>query len=296
MEFHGVDQDGLADLVVMIPYEKLKILRQNGEGGFEEIDIAPPGGSADQPWMARVDVDGDGLEELLLAQRNFLRAVVLRRDGEGENGWGFHVKDQINGAGSNSRIVAAAGLKQPDAGHLTLFLLDAERKSLTVCERDDSGVWQVVRNILLPVSEFSEMRGVGLGSSAHNSIVFLGLNAAAWMSLEGETWRFVEIDGYETPIEDGRLMDVVSGDLNRSGRKDLVFLETARHYVDLVAFEPDGSLSPAARWQVFEERSFRGRTGDQMEPREALVADVTGDGLNDLLVLVHDRILLYPQE
>jgi hypothetical protein len=33
-----------------------------------------------------------------------------------------------------------------------------------------------------------------------------------------------------------------------------------------------------------------------MEPREALVADVTGDGLNDLLVLVHDRILLYPQE
>ena len=32
------------------------------------------------------------------------------------------------------------------------------------------------------------------------------------------------------------------------------------------------------------------------EPREALVADVTGDKKNDLIVLVHDRILVYPQE
>jgi hypothetical protein len=33
-----------------------------------------------------------------------------------------------------------------------------------------------------------------------------------------------------------------------------------------------------------------------MEPREALVADVTGDHKNDLIILVHDRILVYPQE
>jgi hypothetical protein len=32
------------------------------------------------------------------------------------------------------------------------------------------------------------------------------------------------------------------------------------------------------------------------EPREALVSDVTGDGKNDLVVVVHDRILVYPQE
>jgi hypothetical protein len=32
------------------------------------------------------------------------------------------------------------------------------------------------------------------------------------------------------------------------------------------------------------------------EPREALVADVTGDGKNDLVVLVHNRILVYPRE
>jgi len=53
---------------------------------------------------------------------------------------------------------------------------------------------------------------------------------------------------------------------------------------------------PANRWQVFEERAFRGRRADFAEPREAVVADVTGDGKNDLIILVHDRILVYPQE
>jgi hypothetical protein len=122
------------------------------------------------------------------------------------------------------------------------------------------------------------------------------LNAVGWSALDGETWEFTELDGYETPIKDGRLHDVVSGDLNQDGRKDLVFLETAKNYLDLVIFSKAGKLEPANRWQVFEERSFRGRRGDQSEPREAMIIDVTGDKKNDLVVLVHDRVLVYPQE
>ena len=47
---------------------------------------------------------------------------------------------------------------------------------------------------------------------------------------------------------------------------------------------------------MFEQHTFRGRTDALPEPREALVADVTGDKKNDLIVVVHDRILVYPQE
>ena len=61
-------------------------------------------------------------------------------------------------------------------------------------------------------------------------------------------------------------------------------------------FDANHKLVPANRWQVFEERTFRGRRSDFPEPREAVVADVTGDGKNDLIILVHDRILVYPQE
>ena len=301
LAIHDINQDGLADLVVLIPYEKIKVLLQVENKDFEEVDIAPPGGTVDQPWLASADVDGDGKPELLLAQRNFLRAVVLKQepsaqDSTNRSGWMFSVKDQINGAGSNSRLVGAAALPNGTNAVNSLFLLDAERKVLTLCERDNAGAWQVIRNVPLPLTDFASLQPIALGGPRLNSVAFLGNNAAAWMPLDGKVWEFTELDGYETPIKDGHLNDVVSGDLDNDGRKDLVFLETARNYLDLVAFDSNRKLVPANRWQVFEERTFRSRRSDLPEPREALVVDVTGDGKKDLVVLVHDRILVYPQE
>ncbi len=301
LAFQDVDQDGLADLVVLIPYEKIKILRQVAGKDFEEVDVSPPGGPMEQPWLSTADVDGDGRPELLLPQRNFLRAVVLQADAALQNstnkgGWTFKVKEQINGAASDSRLVGAAAVPNGTNTVSSLFLLDAERKALTLCERDSAGVWQVVRNIDLPVSDFTSLQAVALGSPSPNTVAFLGLNTVAWLPLGGQSWELTELDGYETPIKNAYLNDVVSGDLNNDGRKDLVFLETGKNYLDLVIFSADHKLVPANRWQVFEERTFRGRRNDIPEPREAAVADVTGDKKNDLIVLVHDRILVYPQE
>jgi hypothetical protein len=301
MAFHDVDQDGLADLVVLVPYEKVKVLRQVAGKDFEEIDIAPPGGSLEQPWLTTADVDGDGKPELLLPQKNFLRAVVLKSDSALQNstnraGWTFKVKDQINGAASNSRIIAATAVPNGTNPVASLFLLDAERKMLTLSERDTNGVWQVVRNLELPVSEFQNLQTIALGGKTPNTVALLGANSAAWQSLSGPIWELKELDGYETPIKDGHLNDVVSGDLNNDGCKDLVFLETAKNYLDLVLFDAHHKLVPANRWQVFEERSFHSRRSDLPEPREAAVADVTGDHKNDLIVIVHDRILVYTQE
>jgi hypothetical protein len=298
---HDANQDGLPDLVILTPYEKIKVLLQeSGKPDFSEQDVFPPGGNSEQPWLSVADVDGDGKPELLLAQKNFLRAVVLKADADGGPGrkpsWSFVVKEQINGASSNSRIVGAAPLRNGTNAVPSLFLLDAERKALTLCERDSGGVWQVERNVALPVSDFSELRGIGLGSKEPNSLAFIGVNSVGTIALEGDVWQFNELDSYETPIRDARLNDLAVGDLNNDGRKELIFLESARNYIDLVAFDAPHSLVPLNRWPVFEERTFRTRRNDVMEPREALVADFTGDGKNDLVVLVHDRVLLYPQE
>jgi hypothetical protein len=298
ISIHDADQDGLPDLVVLVPYEKIKLLLQVKEKEFDEHDVSPPGGTTEQPWLSSLDIDGDGKPELLLAQKNFLRAVVLQRSdgGDSRGRWQFQVKEQINGAASNSRIVAAAGLPQGTNTIAALFLLDAERKVLTLSERDPSGSWQIKRNVPLPVTEFSALHALALGASKPNAVGFSGVNAAAWMLLSGEVWELSELDGYETPINEGYLNDVISGDLNQDGRKDLVFMETAKSYLDIVSFEAPHRLEAANRWQVFEERTFRSRRNDFPEPREALILDLTGDGKNDLAVVVHDRILVYPQE
>jgi hypothetical protein len=177
-----------------------------------------------------------------------------------------------------------------------IFLLDAEHKQLTLCERDATGVWNVTRNVELPVSDFSGLQTVALGNTNTPNIAFLGQNAVAWLPLAGETWQLEALDGYNTPVKDGNLNDVTTGDLNNDGRKELVFLEVAKNYLDIVSFNSHHKLVPATRWQVFEQHTFRGSTDVLPEPREALVTDVTGDGKNDLIVVVHDRLLVYPHE
>jgi hypothetical protein len=301
MSFEDADQDGMADLVILTPYEKIKVMRQSQDLAFDEIDLAPPGGLIEQPWLSRADVDADGKAELLVTQRNFLRAVILEQDAAVRSatnraGWTLRVKEQVNGAGSNSRITGAAALQRGSTNSPLLFLLDAERKALTLCERSADGVWKIVRNILLPVSDFHALQPVSLGGTNRNAIALLGLNVAGLLPLFGDVWTLSEIDSYETPIRQGHLRDMVAGDLDSDGKKDIVFLETARNYVDVVAVNADGKLEPSNRWPVFEERTFRARRGDISEPREAVVHDFTGDGKPDLAIIVHDRVILYSQE
>ena len=47
-----------------------------------------------------------------------------------------------------------------------------------------------------------------------------------------------------------------------------MFLETAKNHLDIVIFDRDSKTVPMTRWQVFEERTFRGqRGGGGNEPR-----------------------------
>ena len=48
---------------------------------------------------------------------------------------------------------------------------------------------------------------------------------------------------------------------------------------------------------MFEEkRLVSAETERGTEPREGIVVDVTSDGRSDLIVLCHDRLILYPQD
>ncbi len=194
--FQDVNQDGLMDIVVLIPYEKAKILLQKTSGDFDEVDVDPPGGALEQPWLASADVDGDGKPELLLPQKNFVRAVVLERGDKIQGStnapaWAFRVKDQINGAASDSRIVGAAVLQNGKNSTSSIFLFDAEHKQLTLCERDTTGVWQVVHNVELPVTDSAVCSPSPLAARTSRAWPF-----SARTQLPGRRWeRVMGFDG-----------------------------------------------------------------------------------------------------
>jgi hypothetical protein len=153
-----------------------------------------------------------------------------------------------------------------------------------------------VRTVALPLGEFSQLQPLALGGTQANSIALTGGNAAAWLAFQGIRWEITSLAGYETNLKRAHLTDVTTGDLDGDGNRDLVFLDMVKNYIDIVTYSPPSQLTSALRWPVFETRSYRNQRSAPAEPREALVADFTGDGTNDLAVLVNDRILLYPQE
>ena len=70
---------------------------------------------------------GVGKAELLLPQKNFVRAVVLEPAPKisgvtNKPGWTFRVKDQINGAASNSRRVGTVPLRRDLPFLLCVFI------------------------------------------------------------------------------------------------------------------------------------------------------------------------------
>src|SRR5690606_22101847 len=106
-----------------------------------------------------------------------------------------------------------------------------------------------------------------------------------------------QIASYETDLRRGRLFDVAADDLNGDGKLDLLLLEPVEHHLEIVHVGDDHRLERATRWPVFEEKTFsrRSLTGG-LEPREMAIGDVNSDGLNDIVLLAHNRVLIYLQD
>ncbi len=291
MFFHDIDQDGFNDLVFLTPYEKIQVIRYAENSNHEEIDLFPPGGAVSKPIYGIADLNGDSKPELLLPQKNFVRAVVLEQK-KGTKSWNFRVSDQINGSKRNSQVGAIAFRKAKKESKL--YLLDEGNQSLSICGLGKDDVWKVEQDVELPVADFHSLESIQVGND-QNTLGFLGLNTVAWMT-SGETgWEIDKSSSYETAVENGRLIDSISGDLNNDGRTDVIFLEGLRNHIEIAVYWAN-RLESVVRWRVFEQQTFRGARTRNPEPREAVIEDFTGDGRNDLAILVHDRVLLYPQE
>ena len=152
-------------------------------------------------------------------QRNFLRAVVLVSDGQEKPTWSFNVRDQINGATSSSRILGPPSCRSR-AGGLPCCISSMGTARRSPWRGGTPMAWrQAAHHGASGDRVFPAWYRWRWADARPTPSGFIGNNAVAWKQFSGDVWDMTELDGYETPVRDGWLHDVTSGDLDSDGRK-----------------------------------------------------------------------------
>lgn len=233
---------------------------------------------------------------LLVAQDKFVRNM---RFDESTRGW--QVADQYNAAEAVAKTVGAATINLDGQPGNEIVLVDVGVQKLKVLRLEDK-VYRPWQEVELGRFPYKSTHVADLNGDHQDDLLLFGQGKFAVLYSGRADPTMKELASYETKREKAFFADVVGGDLNGDAQPDLAAIDTRTHHVEVLNFLPTtaeqpASLRAALAFQVFEEKSFtRDEEGGDFEPREALIVDVTNDGRLDLVLLVHDRVLIYPQD
>jgi hypothetical protein len=229
-----------------------------------------------------------GTPAFLCTQEGFARNLRL------EAGGAWTVVDQYNAATGGAKVRGVLAIDLVGDSQLELAVYDRASQSI-IFLREDAGLYRAWQR--LKVGNF-DLRGLvasDFNNDGHPDILLYDGEKMAIVYTKTKDIALKVVASYETDNKEGQLFDMVSGDLNADGKPDVLLLDPMDHNLEIVTMTAPGKLERAVRWQVFEEKTFN-RQSSTIEPREAVIADLNGDQLEDIAILVHDRILVYLQD
>lgn len=296
-----VNQDGRLDLVVFTPLESVRVWLQSppGRAGtllFKDVSSSPAFrkglvDNLESGSLTAADVDGDGNEELLVSRQGFARALTV--DAEGR----LSVLDQYNARDPAADVQASFSIPGKPGEAPRIVLYDRKGERLEMLQADERKVYRVVETA--PVGRIDVVQAefrLRPGSDG-GEIFLLGRDRFWWLPLQGDGLHLRDGLEHATDLPDVGYSDVIAGDLNADGELDLACVDPMHNIIEILSRDARGAWQSRLHFQVFEaDGNVIGNKGGAAEPRETIIADVNRDGIKDLVLLVHDRVLIYPSK
>lgn len=228
---------------------------------------------------------------ILVAQNNFARNIAV---GE-KNQW--RVLDQYNAAEAEAKIVGTATLDVDGEPGQEIVLVDSGVKKLRILRREgQERLYRPWREVDIGAFPYRATYVADLNGDRRDDLLLFGNGKFGVLYAGRSDPRLKTIASYEPKSEKSHFHDLAAGDLNGDGMPDVAVVDTQLQSIDIVNFLPGTGFRHALQFKVFETKNLATEERAGTEPREALVADVTGDGRPDLILLAHDRVLVYPQD
>jgi len=178
-----------------------------------------------------------------------------------------------------------------------VVLVETLNDRLHVLTHRRAEVWRFTESLELPPIDLIEARSIDLDGSGTKDLVLFGANRLIWLPVGARDSVLAPTSTWECDLEGVGYQLLATGDLDADGVHEVIAVDTRDSHV-LEILRPASSK----RWRsllhftVFEvDPHYEGQRGSVHQPREIIIADLTADGLDDLVLVAHDRVLLYPQ-
>jgi len=303
-----LNSDGATEIVLLAPREPARIFRLlagSGDGDTEQDLFANGSALVELAANSSVrksllndlarnrlgfgDLNGDGSEEMIVAADGFARTVGLDTEDR------LVILDQFNARSPGDSVRIPTVVDVDGDGVTELFFYDAVAGALQRLERSDKGVFRYRDSA--DVGKL-DVRGVLVdnGSPSPRLLVF-GADSFWVLPLAASEWENVALASYETDLLNVAPTGLALPKTKVGPPHPIVAIDGRSNVIELIEWTPPDDWSSRLHFTVFEKNlHYRGRIGAPLEPREVLLDDLTGDGVLDMVVLVHDRVLVYPAQ
>ncbi len=283
-----IDGDGDGDVLLLVPKEPAHILLGDGAGGLtvgaedsplrngQLVDLSP----ADVGFG---DFNGDDKPDILIAKEGFVRAFQITDEGK------LEVVDQGNARQGNDRIAGPVIL--PGDPKRLLFY-DPEAKALQILQQEEDGAFRYLHSRDTGLINLTAARLDG--PEDNRRLLIFGRDRFWALPLGGDTWTMATGQVFRSQVEKIRFHHLGSGDLNGDDQPEIIGIDGSMNILQ-VMHKKDDKWKNAFHFKVFEKSPFRKDQprGAPMQPHSPLVGDFNNDGHNDLIVLSHNRLLMY---